>query len=157
MQPKEGGKDRLPSFPSPPLPSFPFPSLPLPSLPFPSLPLPSLPFLLFPVLFLILPARRSTWDTCKMCCLPKGTELLLERGKKYPLLRCRNVYMLPGRRGGTRRAAPSCPWQEYRSSCGSSSRMRGRWYGENAGEEGGGRRRGEKGEEVREGEGKERK
>ena len=36
-----------------------------------------------------------------MCSLPRGTELLLEEGKKYPLLRCRNVYMLPGRRGAS--------------------------------------------------------
>jgi hypothetical protein len=33
----------------------------------------------------------------KMCIMPEGTELLMEDGKEYPLLRCRNVYMLPGK------------------------------------------------------------
>jgi molybdopterin-biosynthesis enzyme MoeA-like protein len=32
----------------------------------------------------------------KMCSMPEGTELLMEEGKDYPLLRCQNVYILPG-------------------------------------------------------------
>lgn len=35
-------------------------------------------------------------QTQRMCMLPVGTELLMEESKEWPLLRCQNVFMLPG-------------------------------------------------------------
>lgn len=40
--------------------------------------------------------ERLSCQTQRMCMLPEGTELLMEEAKEWPLLRCGNVFMLPG-------------------------------------------------------------